>query len=146
MKTSTRAMGTSLLFLCGLLVNQSAMAQHRGHAYGHGPTVRFGFYYGFPIYAPRYFPVPIYAYPGYTFAAPVQVFPPAIISYSSPPVYIERGGVPIEPAAPVQNGQSSWNGSSPAAATAESGAGAAGQGGAGGAGIRPRNAAARDGC
>ena len=103
MKTSTRAMGTSLLFLCGLLVNQSAMAQHRGHAYGHGPTVRFGFYYGFPIYAPRYFPVPIYAYPGYTFAAPVQVFPPAIIGYSSPPVYIERGGVPIEPAAPVQN-------------------------------------------
>lgn len=103
MKTSTRAMGTSLLFLCGLLANESAMAQHRGHMHGHGPTVRFGYYYGFPIYAPRYFSVPVYAYPGYALPAPVQVFPPAIISYSSPPVYIERGVVPIEPAAPVQN-------------------------------------------
>lgn len=98
MKTLPRAIGTLLLILSATLVNASAMAQHRGHKYGHGqgPIVRVGFSYGFPIYAPRYFPAPFYTSPGYAFPAPVYAYPPAVIRYSPSPVYIERTIAPAE--------------------------------------------------
>lgn len=104
MKTSARAMRTLVLILCGTLLTASAMAQHRGHRHGHGPTVHFGFSYGFPIYAPRYVPAPIYFYPGYSIPAPVYSYPPAVIRYSPAPVYVERIIAPEEFAPPqVQN-------------------------------------------
>lgn len=106
MKTSARTMGFLVLILCGTLVNESAMAQHRGHKHGHshGPIVRFGFSYGFPMYAPRYIPAPFYSYPGYAIPVPVYNYPPAVIRYSPSPVYVERSIAPAESAPPqVQN-------------------------------------------
>jgi hypothetical protein len=92
-------MGTLLLILCGILMNESAMAQHHGHKHGHGygPVVRFGFSYGLPIYAPRYFPAPFYSVPGYAFPAPVYTYPPAVIRYiPSASAYVERSIAPAE--------------------------------------------------
>lgn len=110
MKTLPRAIGTMVLILLGALANGSAMAQYRGHGHGHGhnrgPNVLFSFSYGFPIYAPRYFPTPFYTYPAYAVPAPVYVYPPAVIGYSSPPVYVERGIARVEPA-PSQ-AQNDW--------------------------------------
>jgi len=110
MKTLPRAIGTLVLILFGTLVNGSAMAEYQGHAYGHGhnhgPIVRFGFSYGFPIYVPRYFPAPFYTYPAYAVPAPVYAYPPAVIRYSPAPVYVERSIAQAEPA-PSQ-GQSDW--------------------------------------
>ena len=106
MKTLPRAIGTLVLILFGTLVNGAAMAQHRGHGHGHshGPIVRFGFSYGFPIYAPGYFPAPYYTYPRYVVPAPTYIYPPAVIVHPSPPVYVERGITQAEPAPPqVQN-------------------------------------------
>lgn len=110
MKTSSKAMAALILILYGTLGNELALAQHHGHKYGHkygythghnhGPIVRFGFSYGFPIYTPRYVPTPLYTYPGYAFPAPVYVYPPAVIGYSSPQVYIERGVAQAEPVPP----------------------------------------------
>lgn len=104
---ATRAFALFLV-LFGALANGSAMAQHRGHGHGHnhGPTVRLGFSYGFPIYAPRYFPAPYYTYPAYSFPAPVYIYPPAVIGYSSPPVYIERSITQAEPA--LSQAQGDW--------------------------------------
>jgi hypothetical protein len=100
MKTLPRAIGTLVLILFGTLVNGSAMAEYRGHAYGHGhnhdPRVRFGFAYDFPIYAPRYLPAPFYTYSAYAVPAPVYVYPPAVIRYSPAPVYVERSIAPAE--------------------------------------------------
>jgi hypothetical protein len=102
MKNLGGAKGAFALFLVllGALASGPAMAQHwgHGHVHNHGPTVRFGFSYGFPIYAPRYFPAPYYTYPAYPFPAPVYIYPPAVIGYSSPPVYIERSITQVEPA------------------------------------------------
>lgn len=110
MKTLPRAIGTLVLMLVGTLVSGSAMAEYRGHAYGHGhnhgPIVRFGFSYGFPVYAPRYFPAPFYTFPGYAFPAPVYTYPPAVIRYSPSPVYVERSIAPAE-SAPSQ-AQNDW--------------------------------------
>jgi hypothetical protein len=108
MKTPARAIGTLVLILSVTLVNESAMAQHRGHkhGHGHGPIVRVGFSYGFPIYAPRYFPAPFYTFPGYAFPAPVYTYPPAVIRYSTPPVYVERSIAPAE-SAPSRD-QNDW--------------------------------------
>ncbi|NJD34378.1 MAG: hypothetical protein FIA96_06015 [Betaproteobacteria bacterium] len=107
MKTLARAIGTLVLILFGILANGSAMAQHRyGHGHNHGPVVRFGFSYGFPIYGPGYFPAPYYTYPGYVVPAPAYVYPPAVIVNSSPPVYVERSITQTEPA-PSQT-QNDW--------------------------------------
>jgi len=108
MKTLPRAIGTLVLILFGIMVNGPAMAEYRGQGYGHGhhhgPTVRFGFSYGVPVYAPRYFRAPFYSYPAYAVAAPVYVYPPTVIGYSSAPVYVERAIVQAEPSPPqVQN-------------------------------------------
>lgn len=46
---------------------------------GHGGHVRFGLFFGAPVFAPWYYSPPPYYYP-----APVIV-------QSSPPVYVERG-------------------------------------------------------
>jgi hypothetical protein len=107
MKTLARAIGT-LVILFGMLVNGSAMAQYRGYGHGHshGPIVRFGFSYGFPIYPPGYFPAPYYTYPGYVVPAPAYVYPPAVVVHSSPPVYVERSITQAEPAAPQT--QNDW--------------------------------------
>ncbi len=110
MKTLPRAIGTLLLILSATLVNASAMAQHRGHkhghGHGHGPIVRVGFSYGFPIYAPRYFPAPFYTSPGYAFPAPVYTYLPTVIRYSPSPVYVERTIAPAESMPP--RAQNDW--------------------------------------
>lgn len=111
MKTLPRAIGTLVLLLVGTLVNGAAIAEYRGsdhgHRHSHGPTVRFGFSYGFPVYAPRYFPAPFYTYPAYAVPAPVvYAYPPAVIRYSPAPVYVERSIAPAE-SAPYQ-AQSDW--------------------------------------
>lgn len=104
MKTLARALpratGALVLILFAVMLSGSALAQHRGHGHGHShrPNVYFGLSYGFPIYAPRYFPAPYYAYPGYPVPAPAYIYPPAVIRYSAPTVYIERGVVQAEPA------------------------------------------------
>ena len=108
MKTLSRTLSTLVLILCATLASSSAMAQHRGHGHrhNHGPNVHFGFSYGFPFYAPGYFPAPYYTYPGYVVPAPAYIYPPAVIGYSSPPVYIERGTAQAEPAPP--QAQNDW--------------------------------------
>ena len=106
MKTLPRAIGILVLLLCETLVSGSAMAGYRGHGHSHGPIVRFGFSYGIPIYAPRYFPAPYYTYPAYAVPAPVFIYPPAVIRYSSPPVYVERGITQAEPTSP--QAQNDW--------------------------------------
>lgn len=111
MKTLPRAIGTLVLLLFGTLLNGSAIADYRGrdhgHRHSHGPTVRFGFSYGFPVYAPRYFPAPFYTYPAYAVPAPVvYAYPPAVIRYSPAPVYVERSITQAEPA-PSQ-AQNDW--------------------------------------
>jgi hypothetical protein len=110
MRTLAHAIGTLALFLFGTLINGTAMADYRGHAYGHGhkhhPTVRLGFSYGVPIYAPRYFPAPFYAYSAYAVPAPVYVYPPAVIRYSPAPVYVERSVAPAVSAS--SRAQSDW--------------------------------------
>jgi len=111
MRTLAHATGTLVLFLFGTLMNGTAIADHRGHAYGHrhnhhGPGVRLGFSYGFPNYAPRYFPAPFYAFPAYALPAPVYAYPPAVVRYSSPTVYVERSIAPAE-SAPSQT-QNDW--------------------------------------
>lgn len=111
MKTLPRTIETLVLLLFGTLVNGSAIADYRGgnhgHRHSHGQTVRFGFTYGFPVYAPRYFPAPFYTYPAYTVPAPVvYAYPPAVIRYSPAPVYVERSITQAQPA-PSQT-QNDW--------------------------------------
>lgn len=110
MNTLPRTIGTLVLVLCATLMSGAAMADYRGHAYGyghnHGPTVRFGFSYGFPIYAPRYFRASFYAFPAYAVPVPVYAFSPAVVRYSPAPVYIERRIAQVGPA-PSQ-AQSDW--------------------------------------
>jgi hypothetical protein len=110
MNTSPRAIGTLVLILLGTLVNGSAMAGYRGHAYGHGhkhgPIVRLGFSYGFPIYAPHYLPASFYTYPAYSGPAPIYVYPPPAIRHFPAPVYVEQSVAPAV-SAPSQ-AQSDW--------------------------------------
>lgn len=110
MKTLPRAIWTSVLILCTTLVSGSALAEYRGtdhgHRHSHGPTVRLGFSYGFPIYAPRYFPAPFYTYPAYAVPAPVYAYPPVVIRHSPAPVYVERRITQPEPAPP--QAQNDW--------------------------------------
>jgi hypothetical protein len=65
----------SIKLLCAsMLVLGAAFA---GNASAHG--VRFGFNFGFPVYAP------VWHYP-----APVYYYPPAVVAAPAPPIYIER--------------------------------------------------------
>ena len=111
MRTLAHATGIVVLILFGTLMNGTAIADQRGHAYGHrhkhhGPTVRLGFSYGIPIYAPRYFSAPFYAFPAYAVPATVYAYPPAVVRYSSPTVYVERNITRAAPA-PAQ-AQGDW--------------------------------------
>ena len=105
MRTSAKAIGTLVLVFFGALASGAAMAQHRGHGYGyghgHGGNVRFGISFGFPVYAPGFYPAPYYAYP-----APVYAYPPLVVGPASPPVYVEQGPAQAE-AAPAQ-AQGDW--------------------------------------
>ena len=48
--------------------------------------VRFGFHFGFPIYAPWYYAPPAYYYP-----PPAYYYPPPVVAApAAPPVYVER--------------------------------------------------------
>ena len=104
---STRAACASVLLL-GAIASGSAAA--------HG--VRFGFHFGFPLYAPVW----SYPAPAYYYAPPVVTVPAA------PSVYIERGDLQAAPAPEhywyycpdsktyypyVQNCTSSWQRVSP---------------------------------
>ena len=106
MKTTHKALVTSVLILLGMLASGAAMAQHRGHGYGYGGNVRFGISLGFPIYGPGYYPAPYYAYPAYAYPAPVYPYPAAVMGSSSPPVYVEQGLAQAAPA-PAQ-AQGDW--------------------------------------
>jgi len=105
MKTLHQAIGTSVLVLFGTLASTSAMAQYHGHGrglgHGHGGNVRFGISFGVPIYGPRYYPAPYFAYP-----APVYASPPVVVESYSPPVYVEQGAAQAAPA-PAQ-AQGDW--------------------------------------
>lgn len=71
------------LCVCAFL----ASAVLSGSAAAHG--VRFGFNFGFPIYAPWYYAPPAYYYP-----------PPVVVA-PSPPVYVERRDA--QPAPPQEH-------------------------------------------
>lgn len=108
MKTKARTL--KILILCGTLAHGSTMAGQRthkhGHGHDHGPIVHLGFSYGFPVYAPRYFPAPVYTFPRYLFPAPVHVYPSAVIMHYPSPVYIEQSVAPFETTPP--QAQSDW--------------------------------------
>ena len=91
MKTLPGAIEILQLVPSATLVNESAMAQRRGHkhGHGHGPILRVGFSYGFPIDAPRYLSAPLYTFPGYALPEPGYTDSPAVIGYSPSPVYLK---------------------------------------------------------
>ncbi len=80
-----------LLALAGMAASGPALAQghgYRGHGYSHGPSVRFGFSIGGPIY-------PYWGYP-----RPYYYYPPAVVAVPAPPTtYIEQGPGAGEPEA-----------------------------------------------
>lgn len=104
MKRLVRPALTAVLILMGIVLSGAAMAQHRGggHGGGHargygGGHASFGFYFGAPLYVPRYYPVAPYYYP------PAYYYPPVTVVPSSPPVYIEQGSAqPVPGPAPSQ--------------------------------------------
>lgn len=100
MKTWSKVAASSVLILTGALASAAAMAQPHGyaHGHGHGGNVRFGISIGVPIYGPRYYPAPHYAYPAYVYPAPVYAYPPVVVAPSAPPVYVEQGATEAAPA------------------------------------------------
>lgn len=70
--------------VCAAILLFGALAS--GSAAAHG--VRFGFHFGFPVYAPYYY----YAPP------PVYYYPP-VVTAPAPPVYIERSEAQSAPPA-----------------------------------------------
>lgn len=93
MKTLTKVLGATALALFGVLASTAAMADYHGH----GGRVHFGISIGVPVFGPRYYPAPYYAYP-YAYPAPVYAYPPVVVQPSTPPVYIEQGAVAAAPA------------------------------------------------
>ena len=63
-----------------------ALAATPALAWGHG-HVSLGFNFGFPVYAPYYYPPPVY-------------YPAPVVVQSAPPVYVERNDMPPQAAAP----------------------------------------------
>ena len=116
MKTSSKAIGTIVLILCGTLASGAAFAQHHGHGgSGYGGGVRFGISLGVPYYGSGYYPPPYYAYPApiynysapaYAYPAPAYGYPGAATGYSSPPVYAQQSA-PLAAPAPSQ-AQADW--------------------------------------
>jgi hypothetical protein len=99
MKALSKTIWISVLVLFGALASGSAMAGPYGHGHGgwdrahrHGGNIRFGISLGVPLFGPRYYPAPYYAYPAYRHPSVVVVEPAA------PPVYIERGAGEALPA------------------------------------------------
>lgn len=88
--TAKKTVLAVMLLLIGAMATESAFAWHRG-----GPRVSIGFGFGYPYYAPYYYP-PYAYYPPY-YPAPVVV---------QPPVYVEQPAAPL--VQPQQLPSGSW--------------------------------------
>ena len=119
MKTLLKGIGVFTLVVFGTLASGSAMAQHRSHGFsgghfsgghfggGHfgGSHVRFGVSFGFPLFAPAYYPYYAYPYPyaypygysTYVYPAPAYAYPPAVVGSYSSPAYVEGGAAQAAP-------------------------------------------------
>jgi hypothetical protein len=98
------------LSIACLVTSVPALAQRHGGSVGHGfgghaivghgfvgPRVGFGINFGFPLYAPAYYPAPYYPY----YPAPYYGYPPAAAAPS--PSYVEQGASSQPAPAPVQS-------------------------------------------
>src|SRR5436853_4598812 len=83
-----RYLMTPIKTLSAVLLFAGALAS--GAAAAHG-GVRFGFNFGFPVYAPYYYyPPPAYYYPR-PYYYPPAYYPPAVaMAPAAPPAYIEQ--------------------------------------------------------
>ena len=78
---------------CAFVLLLGALASGTADAH----RVRFGFHFGFPIFAPWYYaPPPVYYYPPPAYYHPS----PAVTVPAAPPVYVERSEAPA--AAPAE--------------------------------------------